>query len=95
MILDRRTFIQSAALVATTSAAAVLLPLSSTAQSQDSQITGPAPALVDDGTDRSLVVIRIEGWDRCDGDDLSVRSSVSTSNEVVIKIDHSWRTAWR
>jgi|SRR5580704_8914858 hypothetical protein len=100
MILDRRTFIQSAALVATTSAAAVLLPLSSTAQSQDSQITGPAPALVDDGTDRSLVVFRIDGWDRCGGDDLSVRSSntvatVSTSNEVVIKIDHSWRTAWR
>ena len=87
-MIDRRTFIQSAALIAATSAAAVLLPRSLTAQSLDPRSVRTVQAMVDDGTNRSLVVFRIDGWDRCDG-------HTASSNEVVIKINHSWRTAWR
>jgi hypothetical protein len=99
MMIDRRTFIQSVALVATTSAAAALVPLTTTALSQTLQIVGPLQAMADDGTDRNPVVLRIDGWDRYDGDIASAPSSVSpvttVREEVVIKINHSWRAAWR
>ena len=99
MMIDRRTFIQSVALVATTSAAAALVPLTTTALSQNLQIVGPLQAMADDGTDRNPVVLRIDGWDRYDGDIASAPSSVSpvttVREEVVIKINHSWRATWR
>jgi hypothetical protein len=101
MVIDRRTFIQSTALVTTTSAAAVLMSLSSIGLSQNSQTVGPVQATVDDGTDIGLVVFRIDGWDRYDGDtalapfSLNTITTVPTHEEIVIKINHSWRTAWR
>jgi hypothetical protein len=98
-MIDRRTFIQSVALVATTSAAAALVPLTTTALSQNLQIVGSLQAMADNGTDRNPVVLRIDGWDRYDRDIASAPSSVSpvttVREEVVIKINHSWRATWR
>lgn len=78
MMVDRRTFIQGATLLATASALAAWLPRSSTTQTR---IAGSE-------TDVNPVVFKIDGWDRCDAKGL-------TGNEVLIRINQSWRTAWR
>jgi hypothetical protein len=98
MMIDRRTFIQSAGVVVATSAAAVVLPRSSRAQSQNSLTVGPGLAMVDDGTKGGLVVFKIDGWDHHTalvGSSPNAVTTVSSSNEVGIKINQSWRTAWR
>lgn len=79
MKIDRRTFIQSAAILTTLPALAALLPLSSAAET---------PVMTGTGTDGDQVVFKIDGWDHCG-------AKVSTENEVLIRINQSWRTAWR
>jgi hypothetical protein len=101
MMIDRRTFIQSAGAVVATSAATVLLPRPSRGQSQNSLPVGPGPAMVADETNGDLVVFKIDGWDRCDdhtalaGSSSNVVTTISSCNQVGIKINQSWRTAWR
>jgi len=101
MMIDRRTFIQGAALVATTPALEALLSFSSTVQSHVSLLPcTPPPQMAGDGTAMSFIVFKIDGWDRCDElamDRLSANpvTKFSTANQVLIRINQSWRTAWR
>jgi len=85
MRIDRRTFIQGAALVATTSAFAALSPPSSVMQA--SLVPAQSPS-ADDATDAQSIVFKIHGWDYCDAE-------VSNESEVWIRINQSWRSAWR
>jgi hypothetical protein len=85
MRIDRRAFIQCAALVATTPAFAARLPLSSTAQA--SPVPNRSP-LAWDSTEASSIVFKIAGWDCYD-------AKGSAEDEVLIRINQSWRTAWR
>lgn len=97
MMIDRRTFIQSAALVAMAPVLEALLSFSSTVQSHASLLpcTLP-PQRAGEGTDKNFIVLKIDGWDRCDnGLTANPVTKVSTANEVLIRINQSWRTAWR
>jgi hypothetical protein len=85
--IDRRTFIQGAAFFATAPVIAAMLPLSSTAPSQVSQLGGPAREMVEDATDNSTI-FKIDGWDRYNAEG-------PAGDEVLIKINQSWRTGWR
>jgi hypothetical protein len=85
MRIDRRGFIQCAALVATTPVFTALLPFSPTAQAPPVPGRLPSPR---DSTDANSIVFKIDGWDCSD-------AKGSTENEVLIRINQSWRTAWR
>ena len=78
-MIDRRTFIQGAALLATAPAIAARLPLWSAAR---------ASLTTEDGKDEDSVKFKIYGWDHCDAE-------VSIGNEVLIRVDRSWHAAWR
>ena len=80
MNIDRRSFIQAVAIVASSSALMPLLPVSSIAGG--SSVQSPAEAAVSDS-----VVFTIDGWD-LDKHGLS-------QNEVRIRVNQSWRSAWR
>jgi hypothetical protein len=101
MMVDRRTFIQGAALVATTPVLEALLSFSSTVQSHVSLLAcTPPPQMAGDETAMSSIVFKIDGWDRCDElamDRLSANTVTrfSDANQVLIRINQSWRTAWR
>ncbi len=103
-MIGRRTFIQGTSFVVTAPALASLLSLPSTVQSHASSLPGPLPPqLAAGGTDMNCVVFKIDGWDRCD--DVSIDSSTIASagsmtndppgDQVLIRINQSWRTAWR
>src|ERR1700748_927474 len=81
MLIDRRTFIQSAACVA------ALLPLSSRAESQTQPSGGPTSQTAGSTVDRNSIVFKIEGWD--------LDSERPTENVTLIRINQTWRTAWR
>ena len=81
MLIDRRAFIQGAACVA------ALLPLSSRAQSQAQPIAGPTSQAAGGAVDRNSIVFEIEGWD--------LNSEGPTENVTSIRINQTWRTAWR
>ena len=85
MRIDRRAFIQCAAVVATTPAFAALLPLSPTVQA--SPVPNRSP-LAWDSTEANSIVFKIAGWDCYD-------AKGSAEDEVLIRINQSWRTAWR
>jgi hypothetical protein len=85
MRIDRRSFIQSAAFVATTQAFPPLLPLPSTMELSLVRAESPSAR---DATDATCIVFKIDGWD-----DRATRSV--SENEVLIRINQSWRTAWR
>ncbi len=85
MMIDRRSFIQCTALLATIPALAALYPLSSMAEAP--LLPGLSPNAADT-TDANFVVFKIDGWDHCEAKD-------SNGNEVLIRINQSWRTAWR
>ncbi len=78
-MIDRRTFIQGAALLATAPAIAARLSLWSAAR---------ASLTTEDRKDDDSVKFKIYGWDHCDAE-------VSTGNEVLIRVDRSWHAAWR
>ncbi len=99
MLIDRRSFMQATALLAVGD----LLLLSSHVRAYASPISNPVPAQMSvDGTNMKHV-FKIDGWDR--REDLSVECSrMSPSdpvgadlagNEVFIRINQAWRTAWR
>ena len=80
MMIDRRTFIlQGATLLATAPALAGVLPRSSTTQT---------PLMTGARADANPVLFKIDGWDHCD-------AKASNGNEVWIRINQSWRSAWR
>jgi hypothetical protein len=85
MVIDRRSFIQRTALLAAIPAIAALYPLSSMAEAPLPPGLSPQAA---DTTDANFVVFKIDGWDHCDG-------KVSNGNEVLIRINQSWRATWR
>ena len=78
-MIDRRTFIQRAALFAITPAVAAPLPLLSTART---------PLTSGAGKYEDSVRFKIDGWDHRD-------AKIPTGNEALIRINQSWRTAWR
>jgi hypothetical protein len=101
MMIDRRTFIQSAAILATAPALEAFLSFSSTVKSHASlpPCTLP-PQTAGDGTDMNPIVFKIDGWDRYDDHEMNRATKnpltkISTANQVLIRINQSWRTAWR
>jgi hypothetical protein len=83
MTIDRRNFIQYTALLATVPSIAALYPLSS--------VAGAPPLPVPEAAemkDANSVVFKIDGWDHCD-------TKVSNGDEVLIRINQTWRAAWR
>jgi hypothetical protein len=84
MLIDRRTFIQSATYVASSSALAYVLPLSTMSHLPPAR---PVTQSVEEESDGNLVLFKIDGW--------ALDTKTSTDNEVLIRISHSWRAAWR
>jgi hypothetical protein len=83
-MINRRTFLQNVAFVASAPALTNLFLISSTAQSPASESVAtskPQPP-------GKNAVFKIHGWDRQGG-------SESQDNQVWISINDSWRTAWR
>jgi len=85
MMIDRRAFIQCAALVATTPTVATLFRLSPTVQASPVPTASPVAR---NSTDANFIVFKVDGWDCSDAKN-------STENEVLIRINQSWRAAWR
>ena len=99
MLIDRRTLLRGTALLAFVD----LLQLSTKVLARASQTSGPLPTKLglDDSATRR--VIKIEGWNRSKKL-ATARSRISLSqpavddmlrDEVFIKINGAWRTAWR
>jgi hypothetical protein len=82
MIVDRRTFIQGSAFVASTSVLSILLPHSLVMEVQSVQSKQGVEETV-----CNSAVFKIDGW--------SVDTKEPDENEVLIRISQSWRTAWR
>jgi hypothetical protein len=79
-MIDRRTFIiHGATLLAAAPALAVLPPGPSIAQT---------PLMTRAGAEGNPFLFKIDGWDACDAE-------VSNENEVWLRINQSWRAAWR
>jgi hypothetical protein len=85
MTIDRRSFIQRTTLLAAIPTLAALYPLCSMAEAPQTPMLSPQAAGT---TDANLVVFKIDGWDHCD-------TRVSNENEVLIRINQSWRATWR
>ena len=85
MPIDRRTFIQRTALLAAIPTLAALYPLSSTAEAPLPPLLSPQATRT---RDANPVVFKIDGWDHC-------AAKVSDGNEVLIRINQSWRASWR
>jgi len=82
MSIDRRGFMQGAALFA----AGSLLPLFSDSEAYASSTTGIASTeSVETGTAPSFA-FRVNGWDSL---------GESSGDEIFVSVSQSWRTAWR
>jgi hypothetical protein len=82
MMIDRRNFIYSFCVVAPG-----IVLLSRPAQSDALSLSDPSsPVRIQDAMNVNSIVFKIDGWDRYDA---------VTDNQVLIKINQSWRTAWR
>jgi hypothetical protein len=80
MMIDRKTFIiQGATLLAAAPGLAVLLPCPSIPQTA---------VMTRAGADENSIQFKIDGWDACDAE-------ASNGNEVWLRINQSWRAAWR
>jgi hypothetical protein len=99
MLIDRRTLLRGTALLAFVD----LLQLSTKVLARASQTSGSLPTKLglDDSATRR--VFKIEAWDRS-GNPTIAHSQISLSqpavddmacDEVAIKINQAWRTAWR
>jgi hypothetical protein len=92
MIINRRIFVQSAALVGAAPVLANLLLLPSGTQSREFQKTALMPAQhTRVNSDANSSLFKIDGWDR---NDIGVDRSQLDSH-TVIRLTQSWRTAWR
>jgi hypothetical protein len=80
--MNRRTFIQSAAIIA----AGDLLSIPSKSQPDSSADKDSVPGGTAIGEIEATQVMKIYGWDE-PGD--------PPGDEVFIRVNHSWRTAWR
>lgn len=85
MTIDRRSFLQGTALLAAIPTLAALYPLSSMAEAPQPPVLSPQAAGT---TDANPVVFKIDGWDHC-------AAKASNENEVLIRINQSWRASWR
>jgi hypothetical protein len=99
-MINRRVFVQSAALVGATPVLANLLLLRSGSEPRKILNTEPIPsqpATTDSDTNSAL--FKISGWDWNDiGVDRTQLESVdhtSNDSQTVIRLTQSWRTAWR
>jgi hypothetical protein len=92
MMIDRRIFIQGVRVVATAPALAAFCALSSTGQPQPWSDVLPQDDVWQ--TDWNAIVFKIEGWDCCN-DTAGGVDRLSTENAVWIRINRSWRAAWR
>lgn len=89
MRIDRRSFIQRAALVAGTPALMSLVALASPGQSRTSSDRTPSvPSCNAGGTGENTLTLQIDGWDH-------LHPESQNGNEVWITINQSWRSAWR
>ena len=79
MIMGRRAFMQRSALAAATPAFAGILSLSVGARPLPEAWAAGAA-----GANRSAC--KIDGWDRCEDE---------SREHVLIRINQSWKTAWR
>jgi hypothetical protein len=100
MTMHRRAFLLATAIVTAAPVFAKLPTLSSTGQSRGSQGAEPMkPDSREAGTSMETVVFKIDGWDlRKDTGTYRSRTSLAdrvTSNEVLIRVNQTWRTAWR
>jgi len=103
MIIGRRSFVRTTALVGAASALAYLLSLSSIFLSHAAILRGALPTESDaDAKNTNSVVFKIDGWNRRDGiaiDGSTTSSSgpaidVAPDDQVWISINQSWQTAW-
>jgi hypothetical protein len=81
-MMDRRIFIQGAAVIVTVPVIAnLLLPSSSTPSNPEPlPVHSASPKIVS-----ANVLLQIRGWDCCSDD----------GSQAVIRMTQSWRTAWR
>jgi hypothetical protein len=79
MIIDRRTFITRGMTLLVTVPALGALPR---------WLSTLPPRMTGAGAGENLLVFKIDGWDNKDGE-------ASNGDEVWIRINPSWRVAWR
>jgi hypothetical protein len=99
MLIDRRTFMQGAALLA----ASGLMPLSRGVQAYASLRPGSLPTQMAVGGTGTQPVFKVEGWDRRDDIPVGLLKTSSTDHsmgdldggEVFIRVNQAWRSAWR
>jgi hypothetical protein len=92
MMINRRIFIQSAALVGAAPVLGNLLLLPSGSESSEILRTEPIPGQhTTVYLDKNTALFKIDGWD---WNDIRV-SGTSNDSQTVIRLTQSWRAAWR
>jgi len=84
-VMNRRMFLYGAGLVGLTPAIMKLLPDLARAEARTPLSSTPVPATPDAITDSNAITFKIDGWDRLE----------PSPNEVSIRVNQCWRTAWR
>jgi hypothetical protein len=85
MTIDRRSFIQGTALLSAIPTLAALYPLSAMAEAPPRPAVSPQAA---NATDANSAVFTVDGWNHRDAE-------VLNGDEVLIRINRSWRANWR
>jgi hypothetical protein len=102
-MINRRTFVQSAALVGAAPVLANLLLLPSESKSREILNTEPIPSQHTRAySDKNSAMFKIDGWDwpdigvdRTELESADRISGTSSDRQPVIRLTQSWRTAWR
>ena len=86
-MIDRRVFLQRTFLAATTQVVGAFLPVAGAlpASSRPDSLSTPELRHV---ANKDLVLFKIDGWDEVD-------AQGANGNELLIRMNQSWRTAWR